>query len=758
VRGPSTGAGAVFFRSVFRGGRGASVVAGIAVTTALAASCRSALPRVARTALPEAPSVEFLVPAPMLRVGVLTDVRRASLSADSGVLVYDFAPNRAWTGRKSAVQRATFLGLPGETTARRFRVQVASLADASAAQEVARRAREVAKVEPSVRFNPETRTYQIRVGEFPSRSEAGSLADSLAGAGLGGPWVVEEPPSALSPRLKLLETGEELSSATIVPSRPTEELTVDNAPYRGLLELRAQDDGTLTVINVVNLEDYVKGVVPNELSPLVFPQLEAQKAQAVAARTYALHKKGQFASKGYDLCATANCQVYRGRSSEDPLSSRAVDETRGVVAFFNGAPINALYTSTCGGHTEDGSNVFEGESAPYLRGVSCAPEHSAWATIQTTASPRDLGDEDGLNRDAALLLSLGVLEPKQYSRTALRGAASAAELRAWMSRLVLSLHRKSCESPLESSINRRATFLRALVGSLCWDERAERLLSASDSDYLLRVEDRQDLTDEAERRATALLVSEGVLSPFPDNTLRVNAPVGRAEAVGILARVAAKAGTSSLVMAEFRGDEGGELKVKREDGEESIAISGAVRLFRNVEGARAAASELSIPVGEKLLFVAQEGEVTFLEAQESRLGPAADHSSRYYRWEVSLTPSAVETSMARYGSVGHVKDIAPRRLGLSGRVLELAVLGTRGELLLKGPSVRAALGLRESLFVVDRERGESGAVERFVFTGKGWGHGVGLCQVGSFGMALSGSNYSDILRHYYTGITLAKAY
>jgi stage II sporulation protein D len=105
-----------------------------------------------------------------------------------------------------------------------------------------------------------------------------------------------------------------------------------------------------------------------------------------------------------------------------------------------------------------------------------------------------------------------------------------------------------------------------------------------------------------------------------------------------------------------------------------------------------------------------------------------------------------------------VKDIAPRRLGLSGRVLELAVLGTRGELLLKGPSVRAALGLRESLFVVDRERGESGAVERFVFTGKGWGHGVGLCQVGSFGMALSGSNYSDILRHYYTGITLAKAY
>lgn len=59
---------------------------------------------------------------------------------------------------------------------------------------------------------------------------------------------------------------------------------------------------------------------------------------------------------------------------------------------------------------------------------------------------------------------------------------------------------------------------------------------------------------------------------------------------------------------------------------------------------------------------------------------------------------------------------------------------------------------------MDRELDARGAVQRFVFTGKGWGHGVGLCQVGAYGMALAGADYQDILRHYYTGVAIEKAY
>ncbi len=98
----------------------------------------------------------------------------------------------------------------------------------------------------------------------------------------------------------------------------------------------------------------------------------------------------------------------------------------------------------------------------------------------------------------------------------------------------------------------------------------------------------------------------------------------------------------------------------------------------------------------------------------------------------------------------------PKRLGVSGRVVELGVVGSEGQLDLKGLQVRWGLGLRENLFVINRETGPRGEVERFVITGKGWGHGVGLCQVGAFGMAQAGSTFEEILKHYYTGVSLSR--
>jgi stage II sporulation protein D len=85
-------------------------------------------------------------------------------------------------------------------------------------------------------------------------------------------------------------------------------------------------------------------------------------------------------------------------------------------------------------------------------------------------------------------------------------------------------------------------------------------------------------------------------------------------------------------------------------------------------------------------------------------------------------------------------------------------VGSNGELVLKGLKVRWGLGLRENLFVVNRETTAGGAVERFVVTGKGWGHGVGLCQVGAFGMAQAGATFDAILGHYYTGISLSRGH
>ncbi|HEX7955485.1 MAG TPA: SpoIID/LytB domain-containing protein, partial [Pyrinomonadaceae bacterium] len=211
-------------------------------------------------------------------------------------------------------------------------------------------------------------------------------------------------------------------------------------PYRGRLEVFANAKGALTVVNVLSLEDYVRGVVPNELSPGGWPELEALKAQAVAARTYAVSNLGRFASEGFDLTPDTRSQVYGGLSTEHPLSDRAVLETRGRIATYKGAPINALYTSTCGGRTEDGENIFGGNPVPYLRGRECALDsgsHYAPVTLRTSREPAATKSAEHATsaRDAALLAVHGFDLPARVGDDWLATNADAGELRAVLGRV-----------------------------------------------------------------------------------------------------------------------------------------------------------------------------------------------------------------------------------------------------------------------------------------------------------------------------------
>ena len=139
--------------------------------------------------------------------------------------------------------------------------------------------------------------------------------------------------------------------------------------YRGKGEARVNSLATLAGINELPVEHYLYGVVPQELGPIAYPEVEAQKAQAVAARTYAIAGFGKRASDGYDLRATTDDQVYGGYPVEHPVSSAAIDATAGVVAMHNGRLISALFSSTSGGHTSNNEEAFDGNPAAYLRGV-----------------------------------------------------------------------------------------------------------------------------------------------------------------------------------------------------------------------------------------------------------------------------------------------------------------------------------------------------------------------------------------------------
>src|ERR1041385_6721821 len=310
----------------------------------------------------------------------------------------------------------------------------------------------------------------------------------------------------------------------------------NDKPYRGKIEVFANTHGNVTVVNVIGLEDYVRGVVPNELS---YPALEALKAQAIAARTYAVKNRGQFASEGFDLLPTTRSQVYRGLTSETSLTSQAVDQTRGIVATYNGEPINALYTSTCGGRTEDAENIFN-QAIPYLRGRECAVEGKAAFAPFTIKSSRDLfeiKDERDLvyARDVALLAVNGFSLPvEKVSTSWLWSRMSESEARDWLTAAGRVALNPALAAPPDAT--KVGPFSTALMATVYPDRRADTLLNSADADYLLSFRDGEDVPP-ANRADVAMLLREGELSLFADATLRPKEAMPRSHALHAIARL-----------------------------------------------------------------------------------------------------------------------------------------------------------------------------------------------------------------------------
>jgi SpoIID/LytB domain protein len=316
------------------------------------------------------------------------------------------------------------------------------------------------------------------------------------------------------------------------------------------VEIQAPPGGRVTVVNVVSLEKYLQGVVPSEMHP-GFPY-EALKAQAIAARSRVFSRLGLNSHTGtaIDFCSEVHCQVYSGLSRRTPMSDRAVEETAGIVLWYNGKVCDAVFHGVCGGHGEDGEKAW-GNRVDYLRG----------------------------NPDGSGL--------KHYGRL--------------------------------------------------WEERNVR-----------------KWIDES-----------------PPSMCNMRHKV--------------------------------------------------------------------VP--------------RFME-----------YARKYFRWEVCVPRTAVEKQLAQngYPDVGTVMDLIPESRGVSGRIVRLKVVGSRGDALVKGElAVRKILSpetLWSSCFYAEKTPAGSIAPESFILRGAGWGHGVGMCQIGAAVMALGGRRYDKILGQYYRGAHLKRMY
>lgn len=217
--------------------------------------------------------------------------------------------------------------------------------------------------------------YYVRMGSYPSRAEAeaAAAATGVEGCCLGetsgyGYSVVANGTTKILFQYDA-DTAGEAGAFGVLPGLEGAGVTeyADNQ-YRGGLRFERIGGGNSAVVNIVDLEDYVKGVIPYEMSAS-WP-LEALKAQSVCARTYAINHAGSKAThkdNHFDLCTTTHCQVYRGVGRANEHSDQAVAETAGQLAWYNGKLIDAVYYSSNGGASEDVKNVW-GTEHEYLKG------------------------------------------------------------------------------------------------------------------------------------------------------------------------------------------------------------------------------------------------------------------------------------------------------------------------------------------------------------------------------------------------------
>jgi stage II sporulation protein D len=464
-------------------------------------------------------------------------------------------------------------------------------------------------------------------------------------------------------------------------------IELEGKTYRGVLEVFGNSRNTFTVVNELPLEQYLQGVVPNELNPTTFGELEALKAQAVAARTYIVRNMGQYKNENYDICATDACQVYMGAGTEQSLATQAVMETRGAVATYEGKPINALYSSTCGGRTEDAANIFD-ESIPYLVSTICEYKHPEPLKFSSSRSISDW--------------KTGVLK--------VAGVSNYTEARRF-----LGISGQGEPQSSEQAI--LAAFIR--------------------ENFYPTVQTSSDLT---------FLIEQGILPA-----------TGSLPEEETLFRLVNKKGAFQWQQGVLASWDGSAMQLIVNGQPKEFKLSPDALIYQRIGDEHLAMKDGDWIGGELIDFREVNGTIEMLDYRINFANPSADRYSRLALWQAHKTRQELDAAFKPL-NIGGFQSMRVLQRGESERPINTEIIGSTGRRTVRALRLRTLLGLRDSLFYFDIERNSSGNVIGMSFYGRGWGHGVGMCQVGAFGMAHDGATYEEILKKYYKGIEIKKLY
>ncbi len=747
----------------------------------------------------------FLGTEPLIRIGLSTNSSSVSITTGDSTLVA-YSPDeqiRVLSSNRVAVAARAYRPPQVE----QFRFEIQGLPNMEEAAEIAGDIREATGESAITSIDPATNTWRVWVGSvFETIEEAEKYKNLMAEKGFDDLILVAEKKTVISDEAIALSQQNRMAGQSQVRSliRPTGDSSqligppvvdpnlrevVVNGPaeaarytslkavsfgslnersnpvrlngkaYRGKIEVFVNAKGTLTVVNVVPLEEYLLGVVPAELS---LPHLEAQKAQAIAARTYAVANINGYGSEGFDMVPTVWSQVYKGVSIETNMGTRAVRETAGQIATYDGKPIMAYFTSTCGGRTENSENVFD-HAEPYLRGVECSLEgkrHFDPFLIKTSRNPAKLRDEANLE----LVRLISMLAVNGFSLTSntitdewLEDVPTEGEVSNWLNNLASKFGKTFPNVTKETA--KPPELARILASFIYAPGEPDTLLSDSDVNYHLSFDDAAEIPKER-RAEIAMLMRDGYFTLHPDLTLKPNRPFTRAKMLRLIRQIYEKRKwMPSLQTGTTKASIDGRLVLRSGRSERQVAIRPDVFLFRQFGDAMYQVKEAALVGGENVRYLTDAGgAVWYIEVEPTAQPTAAENISPFTNWTTSLSASAVQSRLSRYvRGIGTLYDVNVKKTGYSRRAVELEIIGSNGVKTLKGGKIRSALRLREQLFVMNK-RYSGERVAAYTFTGRGWGHGVGMCQYGAYGLAKMGVKYDDIVKHYYTGADVVKAY
>lgn len=348
---------------------------------------------------------------PEVRIGVALKVKTAELSLKGDYKVFNAAGTELARGANGTFSIELTPRPAPEVPGDMYRVSVGgykSFEDASFARE------KLAGMGANIRIAYPDQWY-LWLGPFSSSAEARAMLDRLQASGCANARVESVPLGSAG--FNVFSNGRLIAAGTrpVIFQSETNTVGINGKIFRGRAEVIPDAHGTLTVVNLVGVEDYLRGVVPKEMP--TGAHSEALKAQAIIARTYLLNNRHRHVEDGFELCGGTDCQVYEGVGGEAASTDRAVAGTRGMVVAYNGRVANALFFSTSGGRTANYADVWTGDAPPYLASVIDGAENGGPDLSSESAFLEFLADDSGNDRASKYYRWTNKIEKSELQRT-----------------------------------------------------------------------------------------------------------------------------------------------------------------------------------------------------------------------------------------------------------------------------------------------------------------------------------------------------